>query len=173
MAHAAIDGLPWAAAFALGAIVSPTDPLAATAIMQRMGVPRRTTALIEGESLVNDGSALVVYRTAVSAAVGGSFDLLDATGDFFVNVAGGIAIGFAAAVIVVAALKKLVGDDVVGVVTSLAAGYIAYIPAEEIGVSGVLAAVTVGLIVGYKSPALSTPSSACAATASGRCSSSS
>jgi monovalent cation/hydrogen antiporter len=159
VAHAAIDGLPWAAAFALGAIVSPTDPLAATTIARRLGVPRRVTSVIEGEALVNDGTALVAYRTAVSAAVGGSFDLLDATGDFVVNVVGGIAIGFVAAVIVVAALKKLVGDDVVGVVTSLAAGYIAYIPAEEIGVSGVLAAVVIGVIVGYKSPALSTPAS--------------
>jgi Na+/H+ antiporter len=145
VAHALIDGLPWAAAFALGAIVSPTDPLAATQIMRRLGVPRRTTAVIEGESLVNDGTALVAYRTAVSAAVGGTFDLLDATGDFVVNV--------------VKALKKLVGDDVVGVVTSLAAGYIAYIPAEEIGVSGVLAAVVVGLMAGYWSYALSTPAS--------------
>ena len=67
VAHAAIDGLPWAAAFALGAIVSPTDPLAATTIARRLGVPRRLTALIEGESLINDGSALVVYRTAVVA----------------------------------------------------------------------------------------------------------
>ncbi len=159
VAHAAIDGLPWAAAFALGAIVSPTDPLAATTIARRLGVPRGITTVIEGESLVNDGTALVVYRTAVSAAVGGSFDLLDATGDFLVNVAGGIAIGFVAAVLVVKALKTLVGDDVVGVVTSLAAGYVAYIPAEEIGVSGVLAAVVIGLIVGYKSPALSTPAS--------------
>jgi Na+/H+ antiporter len=159
VAHAAIDGLPWAAAFALGAIVSPTDPLAAVAITRRLGVPRRLVAVIEGESLVNDGTALVAYRVAVSAAVGGSFDLLDATGDFIVNVIGGIAIGLAAAVLVVAALRRLLGDDVVGVVTSLAAGYIAYIPAEEIGVSGVLAAVTVGLIVGYKSPALSTPAS--------------
>ena len=65
-AHAAIDGLPWAAAFALGAIVSPTDPLAATAIARRLGVPRRPT-VIEGESLVNDGTALVAYRTAVTA----------------------------------------------------------------------------------------------------------
>jgi Na+/H+ antiporter len=158
-AHAVIDGLPWAAAFALGAIVSPTDPLAAVAITRRLGVPRRITAVIEGESLVNDGTALVAYRTAVSAATGATFDLLDATGDFVVNVVGGIAIGFAAAVLVVKALKYLVGDDVVGVVTSLAAGYIAYIPAEEIGASGVLAAVTIGLIVGYKSPALSTPAS--------------
>jgi monovalent cation/hydrogen antiporter len=159
VAHAAIDGMPWAAAFALGAIVSPTDPLAAVAIMRRLGAPRGVTTVIEGEALVNDGTALVAYRTAVSAAVGGTFDLLDASLDFVVNVAGGIAVGLAAAVLVVAALRRLVGDDVVGVVTSLAAGYVAYIPAEEIGVSGVLAAVTVGLIVGYKSPALSTPSS--------------
>jgi monovalent cation/hydrogen antiporter len=159
VAHAAIEGLPWAAAFALGAIVSPTDPLAATTIARRLGVPRQLTAVIEGESLVNDGTALVAYRTAVSAAVGGSFDLLEATGDFVVNVVGGIAVGFVAAVLVVKALKKLVGDDVVGVVVSLAAGYVAYIPAEEIGVSGVLAAVVIGLIVGYKSPALSTPAS--------------
>jgi Na+/H+ antiporter len=76
-----------------------------------------------------------------------------------VNVVGGIAIGLVAAVLLVEAFKRLVGDDVVGVVTSLAAGYIAYIPAEEIGVSGVLAAVVVGLIVGYRSPALSTPAS--------------
>ena len=159
VAHAAIDGVPWAAAFALGAIVSPTDPLAAVAIMRRLGAPRRINIVIEGEALVNDGTALVAYRTAVSAAVGGTFDLLDATGDFVVNVIGGIAVGFAAAVLVVAALRRLLGDDVVGVVTSLAAGYVAYIPAEQIGVSGVLAAVTIGLIVGYKSPALSTPAS--------------
>ena len=158
-AHAAIDGLPWAAAFALGAIVSPTDPLAATAIARRLGVPRRLTAVIEGESLVNDGTALVAYRTAVSAAVGGSFDLLDATGDFIVNVAGGIAIGLVTAFIVVQALRRLVSDDLVGVVTSLAAGYMAYIPAEEVGVSGVLGAVVVGVIVGYRSPELSTPAS--------------
>ncbi len=159
VAHAAIDGLPWAAAFALGAIVSPTDPLAAVAITRRLGVPRRVTAVIEGESLVNDGTALVIYRTAVSAAAGASFDLLDASGDFVVNVIGGIAVGLVAALLVVKALKLLVGDDMVGVVTSLAAGYIAYIPAEEIGVSGVLAAVTVGVIVGYRSPRLSTPAS--------------
>ena len=72
LAHAAIDGLPWAAAFVLGAIVSPTDALAATTIGRRLGVPRRLRAVIEGESLINDGTALVAYRTAVSAAVGGS-----------------------------------------------------------------------------------------------------
>src|ERR687895_865285 len=80
-AHAAIDGLPWAAAFALGAIVSPTDPLAATTIARRLGVPRRLTAIVEGESLVNDGTALVLYRTAVAAAVRGTVDLPHATAD--------------------------------------------------------------------------------------------
>jgi len=159
VAHSAIAGLPWAAAFALGAIVSPTDPLAATAIMRRLGVPRRLTSVIEGESLVNDGTALVAYRTAVAAATGGTFDLLQATGDFVVDVAGGIAIGVIAGVVLVRVFRKLVGDDVVGVVLSLAAGYIAYIPAEEIGVSGALAAVGVGLIVGYHAPEISTPAS--------------
>ena len=159
VAHAVIGGLPWAAAFALGAIVSPTDPLAATAIMRRLGVPRQMVAVIEGESLVNDGTALVAYRTAVAAATGATFDLLSATGDFVIDVAGGIAIGVVAGVLLLKVFRKLVGDDVVGVVLSLAAGYIAYIPAEEIGVSGVLAAVGVGLIVGYHAPNISTPAS--------------
>jgi len=155
IAHAAIAGLPWAAAFALGAIVSPTDPLAATTIARRLGVPRNVTSVIEGESLVNDGTALVAYRTAV-VAVGGTFDLLDATGDFVVNVAGGIAFGVLAGLLLVEIFRRIVADDLVGVVLSLAAGYIAYLPAEEIGVSGVLAAVAVGLVVGRRSTELST-----------------
>jgi NhaP-type Na+/H+ or K+/H+ antiporter len=69
-AHALVDGLPWAAAFALGAIVAPTDPLAATAIARRLGVPPRLVTLLEGESLINDATALVAYRVAVAAAVG-------------------------------------------------------------------------------------------------------
>ena len=92
-------------------------------------------------------------------AIGGTFDLLQATGDFVLDVAGGIAIGIVAGAVLVKVFRKLVGDDVVGVVLSLAAGYIAYIPAEEIGVSGVLAAVGVGLIVGYHAPEISTPAS--------------
>ena len=157
-AHATIDGLPWAAAFALGAIVSPTDPLAATAIMRRLGAPRRLVSVVEGESLVNDGTALVIYRTAV-VAVGGTFDLLDATWDFVVNAAGGIAIGVAVGLVLVQVFRKVVADDTVGVVLSLAAGYLGYLPAEELHVSGVLAAVAVGLVVGRRSPELSTPAS--------------
>ena len=73
VAHAALDGMSWSAAFVLGAVVSPTDPLAATAIMRRSGVPRRIVTLVEGESLLNDGTALVLYRVAVTAAVSGTF----------------------------------------------------------------------------------------------------
>jgi Na+/H+ antiporter len=158
VAHAAIDGLPWAAAFALGAIVSPTDPLAATTIARRLGVPRRLTAIIEGESLINDGTALVLYRTAV-VAVGGSFDLLDATGDLISNVVGGIAVGVVAGFVLVEVFKRVVGEDVVGVVLSIAAGFVGYVPAEQLHVSGVLAAVVVGLMVGRRSPDISTAAS--------------
>ena len=78
VAHTIVPGLPWAAAFVLGAVVSPTDPIAATAIMHRLGVPRRIVNIVEGESLVNDGTALVAYRFAVVAAVGGTFSLWEA-----------------------------------------------------------------------------------------------
>src|SRR6266542_167968 len=75
---ALFDGLPWAAAFALGAVVSPTDPLAGATIMRRLGVPRRLVSSAEGEGLFNDATALVAYKVAVAAVVGGSFSLADA-----------------------------------------------------------------------------------------------
>ena len=81
LGHEAI-GLSWPMAFALGAIVSPTDPVAATTIMRRLGAPRRIVNVIEGESLVNDATALVAYRVAVAAAVGGSFSVVDAGLEF-------------------------------------------------------------------------------------------
>src|SRR5918999_1288658 len=95
VAHAMIDGLPWAAAFVLGAVVSPTDPLAATQIARRLGAPRRIVAIVEGESLVNDGTALVAYRFAVAAAVGGGFDLAEAGRSFVGGAAGGGLVGLA------------------------------------------------------------------------------
>src|SRR5213592_1494783 len=90
VAHMLIPGLSWGVAFVLGAVVSPTDPTAATAIAERVGLPRRLVALIEGESLVNDGTALVAYKFAVIAVVSGTFSLGEATGSFALNVAGGI-----------------------------------------------------------------------------------
>ena len=82
-------GLSWPAGFVLGAVVSPTDPLAATTIARRLGVPRRAVAIIEGESLVNDGTALVLYKFAVAAVLSGSFSLAEAAGSFFWSVLGG------------------------------------------------------------------------------------
>ena len=147
--HAVVPELPWAAAFAFGAIVSPTDPLAAISITQRLGVPRRLVTLIEGESLINDGTALVAYRTAVAVAIGGSFDLLEASGDFVLNVAGGAVIGYVVARVLAVVLQRL-QDDLLAITISLAAGFVAYIPAEELGVSGVIAAVVAGLLLGHR-----------------------
>src|SRR3954447_3709248 len=93
VAHAVVPGMSWEAAFVLGAIVSPTDPVAATAILQRLSVPRRVVTVVEGESLINDATALVAYRMAVIAVVSGSFSLLDAGGRFVLNVTAGAAIG--------------------------------------------------------------------------------
>jgi monovalent cation/hydrogen antiporter len=137
-------GLPWAVAFALGAIVSPTDPVAATAITRQLGAPRRLVNLIEGESLVNDSSALIAYRVAVAAAIGGSFSLFDASVDFVLAVLGGVAIGLIVGAAITEVRRKL--DDIpVEITISIFSGFAAYLPAEALGVSGVLAAVTTGL----------------------------
>jgi Na+/H+ antiporter len=161
VAHAMIDGLSWGAAFALGAIVAPTDPVAATAIARRMNVPRRVVTVLEGESLVNDGTALVCYRVAVAAAVGGTFSLFDAGLEFVLGAAGGIAVGVAVGWAICQIRRRL--DDVpVEITISLLSGYAAYLPAEALhpfGVhfSGVLAAVTTGIVVGWQAPRISTP----------------
>jgi Na+/H+ antiporter len=152
-AHALIDGLPWAAAFALGAIVAPTDPVAATAIARRLNVPRRSINILEGESLINDGTALVLYRVAVGA-VGGTFSLADASLRFVLGAAGGIAIGLAVGW-VIAEVRKRLDDPPVEVTISLLSGYAAYVPAERAGASGVLAAVTLGIYVGWRAPEIS------------------
>src|SRR3954469_7707858 len=157
--HAAVPGLPWVAAFAFGAIVSPTDPLAAITIARRLGVPRRLIVLIEGESLINDGTALVAYRTALAAAASGSFSLVHATGDFALNVLGGIAVGLVVGEILLWVFRRVVGDDLLGITISLIAGFVAYVPAEELHASGVIAAVTVGLLVGHRASEHSTASS--------------
>jgi Na+/H+ antiporter len=154
-AHAVVPGLSWAGAFVLGAIVSPTDPTAATAIAERLGLPRRLVSLIEGESLVNDGTALVAYRFAVTAVVGGSFSLASASGRFVLNVAGGIAIGLAVGYLIRQARRRL-DNPPVEVTISIMSGYFAYLPAHAAGVSGVLAAVTVGIYMGWHTPQLTT-----------------
>ena len=93
VANAVVPGLGWAAAFTLGAIVAPTDALAATSVFRRLGVPRIVSTLVEGESLLNDATALVAYRVALAAVVTGTFVLSDALGEFAIASVGGIAIG--------------------------------------------------------------------------------
>ena len=156
-AHALVDGMSWPAAFALGAIVSPTDPLAATAIGRRLGVPRRLITVLEGESLVNDATALVAYRVAVAAAVSGSFVAWQAGLRFVVGVAGGVVIGLLVGWLV-AEVRRRLDDPVIEIVVSVATGYVAYLPADQLGVSGVLAAVTAGIYVGWRAPELASAS---------------
>ena len=151
IAHAAIPGLPWEAAFVLGAIVSPTDPLAAAAIMRRLDAPRRLVSAIEGEGLFNDATALVAYRVAVAAVVAGSFSLAQAGLEFVLGAAGGVAVGLAVGVIA-AEIRKRTTDTQENVTISLLTGYAAFVPADAIGASGVLATVTAGIYMGIRGP---------------------
>ena len=166
----AIAGLPWAAGFVLGAIVSPTDAIAATTVAQRLGVPRRIVTVLEGESLVNDATGIVAYRVAVAAVVTGAFSIWEAGLQFVVGAAGGVAVGFAVGWLVVWARRHLSEDPSVQNIVSLLTPFVAYLAAEElphnlwealhdlVGVpadlhfSGVLAVVTTGLYLGRKGP---------------------
>jgi Na+/H+ antiporter len=150
-AHALIPGLPWGAAFVLGAIVSPTDPLAATVIMRRLDAPRRLVSAIEGEGLFNDATALVAYRVAVAAVVAGAFSLVDAGLRFVLGAAGGVAIGITVGWIV-GEIRRRTADAQVSVTISLLSGYAAFVPADLIGASGVLATVTAGIYLGIRGP---------------------
>ena len=153
VAHAAIDSFSWSSAFVLGAIVSPTDPLAATAIMRRLGAPRRVIAIVEGESLVNDGTALVLYKVAVAAVVSGTFSMWDASWRFIWNVVGGVAVGVVVGFLV-AELRRRLDDPPLEVTVALMTGYFAFLPANLIGASGVLAVVTAGVYLGWRTPEL-------------------
>ena len=149
-------GLPWAAAFVLGAIVSPTDPVAATAIAGRLGAPRRIVTILEGESLINDGTALVLYSVAVSAVVTGTFSLPHAVLEFVLYGVGGTAIGLVVGW-VITRVRRWIGDPLVEITVTLLTPYAAYIPAEELGVSGVLATVATGLYLGWRNPETTAP----------------
>jgi CPA1 family monovalent cation:H+ antiporter len=156
VAHAFIDDLSWQAAFVLGAVVSPTDPVAATAILSRFGVPRAVRTLVEGESLVNDATALVIYKVAVVAVVQGTFSIWSAGADFLTGAAGGIAIGLAVGW-VVGEIRQRIEDPPTEITISIISAYLAYLPAEQLGASAVLAAVTVGIYLGWRAPWLASP----------------
>jgi CPA1 family monovalent cation:H+ antiporter len=154
VAHA-VAGLPWSAAFVLGAVVSPTDPIAATAVGRRLGVPRRVLAIVEGESLVNDGTALVLLRVAVAAAVSGSFSLWQTGGLLVLNIVGGVAVGLVVGY-AVRRLRRALDNPPLEVMIAFLTGYFAFLPASALGVSGVLAVVTAGVYMGWYTPELTT-----------------
>ena len=154
VAHHVI-GLGWPEAFVLGAIVSPTDAVAPAEIMRRLGAPRRLLTIVEGENLTNDWTALVLYRFAVAAVVTGSFSLVEAGPRFLLTGVGGLAVGLAAGWII-RQVRSRIDDPPIEITISLLSGYAAYLPAEELGLSGVIAAVTVGVYMGWHTPQLTT-----------------
>ena len=153
VAHAMVDDMSWGAAFVLGAVVAPTDPLAASAIMHRLGVPRRAITIVEGESLVNDGTALVLYRVAVTAVVAGTFSVWEASWRLVWSVVGGVAIGLVVGFLV-AFVRRRIDNPPVEVTIALITGYLAFIPANAAQASGVLAVVTAGVYLGWRTPEL-------------------
>ena len=153
-AHYAI-GVSWTVGFVLGAVVSPTDPIAATAVGRRLGVPRRPIAVIEGESLVNDGTALVLLRFAVVAVVSGSFSLLEAAGSLVWAIIGGIGVGLAVGH-VIRLVRRRLDNPPLEVTIAFLTGYFTFLPASAIGASGVLAVVTAGVYMGWHTPELTT-----------------
>lgn len=150
-----VPGFGWAEGFVLGAVLAPTDPVAAVAIMQRYRVAPQLQAIIEGESLVNDGTGLVFYKLAVAAVVTGTFSVLDGAWQLVATGTGGVLIGLAVGW-VIHHVRSRIHDAPIEITLSLFTPYAAYIAAEAIGTSGILAAVTVGLYLGAHSGGLFT-----------------
>ena len=153
-----IPGLTLAGGFVLGAIVAPPDAVAATTVLKNVRIPRRLKAILEGESLVNDSSGLIAYQFAVAAVVTGSFSLWKAAGEFVWTSAGGVLLGLVVGA-AAARLHQFLRDPAVEITLTILTPYLAYLSAEKLGFSGVLAVVTAGLHVGHRAwEALSTGS---------------
>lgn len=149
VAHWVAPSLPWAACFALGAIVSPPDAVAAKAALERLKLPRRLVTVLEGESLVNDASGLVLYRFAVAAALTGHFSAVEAGASFAWLAVGGIGMGLICGAGFLFLARRL-HDERLLIVASLLVAWVSYILAEHLHASGVLASVACGLVVGVR-----------------------
>ncbi len=156
VAHWLVPGLPLAMAFALGAIVSPTDAVSVNAVTRRLRVPNRVTTILDGESLMNDATGLVAFKFALAAVVAGTFSLRAAAMEFCILAAGGLAAGLAMGYGIGKLRDLLVrlrsSDELIEVTLSLMTPYAAYLAAERMGVSGVLAVVAAGLYSGWRDP---------------------
>ena len=148
VAHEIVPGMSWEAAFVLGAIVGPTDPVSATATFSRIGAPQRVRLLVEGEAMVNDGTALVAYRVALVAAVEGTFSFEHAALEFLYSAVGGVALGIAVGWLNLQIIRRQ-SDISLSIFFSVIAAYAAYILGEEAHVSGVLAVVAAGIFGGW------------------------
>ena len=146
-AHALVPGLPWAACVALGAIVAPPDAVAATAVLKAVRIPRRLMTILEGESLLNDASSLILYRFAVSATAVASVSVGDAGVAFVLSSIGGAAVGWVVGRGIIMATRAL-ADTLLEIAAIVLSGFVAYMAAEYLHLSGVLAAVTCGLVFG-------------------------
>jgi len=154
-----LPDVPWAIAFAIGAVVAPPDAVAATAIGRRIGLPRRITTILEGESLLNDATALVTLRTALAIAAGSGLDVLDVGLDFVIAAGGGVLIGLAFALVIAKLRHYVVKDPVLDGAMSLVVPFAAFVAAEEVHASGVVAVVVAGLFLGHTSPVVQTAQS--------------
>lgn len=151
-----MPNMPWIVGCVLGAIIAPPDAVAATTIMRNLKIPRRVITILEGESLFNDASALILYRFAVAAAVTGTFSLPQAALTFLFMGIGGVALGFLFGWITVQALKHL-EETVISITFTLLIPFLVYIVAEKIVVSGILAVVIYGIVLGWYDPIVISP----------------
>ncbi len=156
VAHAMIPHMPWAAAFVLGAVVAPTDAVAFSSIGERLGVPHRTIAVIEAEGLLNDATALVFYASAVTAVVSGTFSLRQTLVAFVVSCVGAVTIGVAVGALLIGVWRSVRAADL-QVALCVLAPFLAYLPAHDLGVSGVLAVVTTGIVISRFARGVLTP----------------
>ena len=156
-AHLLVDGMPWVAAFVLAACVAPTDLVAAAAVFRRLGAPERVVNLVEGENLVNDATALTAWRLAVLGAVAGSIGVGDAISELLLVAGGGTLLGWGGGW-AVAWLRRRLHDPLVEVTVTLLVPYVLFVVAEELALSGILAAVVSGLYLGSRDHALTTSS---------------
>jgi CPA1 family monovalent cation:H+ antiporter len=164
VAHAVAPALPWTSALVLGAIVSPPDPVAVTAVTRRLGIPRNIMTLLEGEGLVNDATALVAYRMAVAAVVTGTATIHGAAFRILWAGAGGVAVGLLVGLAIGWVRRRIGRAPVVENTISLLTPFAAFIPAERLGVSGVLAVVAVGLFLGRRGARVVSPQTRLQAT---------
>jgi CPA1 family monovalent cation:H+ antiporter len=156
--HTLLPGVGWPAALALGAVVAPPDAVATTAVARRIGMPRRIVTILEGESLVNDATALVALRSAIAAGTA-AVTWYDVALDFLVAAGGGVLVGVLAYKVVAVVRRRYITDAVIDTAVSMLTPFVAYVAAEEVEASGVLAVVVSGLLLGHQAPVLQTASS--------------